>query len=110
MQSLENDKADMLWERGVEDRRAAANEEYDTAAEQLNAEKEAINNALEALNKLNDTFIDGFGNLGEIIKEAMESVKPDSTVNINLNNADSLTAEQIIALVEQVYGSSDATQ
>lgn len=108
IQSLQNDKADMLWERGIEDRRAAANEEYDTAAEQLNAEKEAINNSLEVLRTLNDTVASGITNLEETIKAAMEAVKPDSTFNLTINNADKMTVDQLMALIENQYGSTGA--
>lgn len=108
LQSLKNDKADMIWERGIEDRRAAANEQFDADSEKLNAEKDAINNSLEVLNRLNDTFASGISDLGETIKAAMEAVKPDSTVNITLNNADKMTAEQLYAFIEQQYGSTGA--
>ncbi|MCM1463451.1 MAG: tape measure protein [Bacteroides sp.] len=108
MMSLQNDKADMLWERGVEDRRTAANDEYDAAAEELNAEKEAINDSLEVLRTLNDTVATGIADLGEIIKEAMESIKPDSTFQLTINNADKMTTEQLYALIEEHYGSTGA--
>ncbi len=108
MQSLQSDKADMLWERGVEDRRAAANDEYDTAAEELNAEKEAINNSLEVLRTLNDTVATGIVDLEETIKAAMEAVKSDSTFNLTINNADKMTTEQLYALIEEHYGSTGA--
>lgn len=108
MMSLQNDKADMLWERGVEDRRTAANDEYDAAAEELNAEKEAINDSLEVLRTLNDTVATGIADLGEIIKEAMESVKPDSTFQLTINNADKMTTEQLYAMIEEHYGSTGA--
>lgn len=108
LQSLKNDKADMIWERGIEDRKAAVNEQFDADSERLNAEKDAINNSLEVLNKLNDTVASGINDLGETIKAAMEAVKPDSTVNITLNNADKMTAEQLYAFIEQQYGSTGA--
>ncbi len=108
LQSLKNDKADMLWERGIEDRKAAVNEQFDADSERLNAEKDAINNSLEVLNKLNDTVASGISDLGETIKAAMEAVKPDSTVNITLNNADKMTADQLYAFIEQQYGSTGA--
>ena len=108
IQSLQNDKADMLWERGIEDRRAAANEEYDTAAEQLNNEKEAINNSLEVLRTLNDTVATGITDLEETIKAAMEAVKPDSTFNLVINNADKMTVDQLMELIENQYGSTGA--
>lgn len=106
IQSLNNDKADMLWERSVEDRRATANEEYDTAAEQLNAEKESINNALDVLKTLNDTVNTGLTDLGDKIKAALEAVKPNSTVNNIFNNSDNLSEEQIIKLVEDHFGTT----
>ena len=108
IQSLNNDKADMLWERSVEDRRAAANEEYDTAAEQLNSEKEAINNSLEVLRTLNDTVASGIASLEETIKAAMEAVKPGSTFHLTINNADKMTADQLMELIEDQYGSTGA--
>ena len=108
LQSLNNDKADMLWERGIEDRKAAANEQFDAESERLNAEKDAINNSLEVLNKLNDTFVSSISDLGETIKAAMEAVKPDSTINITLNDTDKMTAEQLFAFIEDKYGSTSA--
>ena len=108
IQSLQNDKADMLWERGIEDRRAAANEEYNTSAEQLNNEKENINNALEVLRSLNDTVDTGLTDLGETIKAAMEAVKPDSTVNLTMNNVDKMTADQLLKMITDLFGSTGA--
>lgn len=104
IQSLQNEKADMLWERGIEDRRAAANEEYNTSAEELNNEKESINNALEVLRSLNDTVDTGLTDLGETIKAAMEAVKPDSTMNLTLNNVDKMTADQLLEMITNLFG------
>lgn len=108
MQSLQNDKADMLWQRGIEDRRAAANDEYNAAAEQLNAEKDSINERLEVLRKLNQTVNDGLTNIETVIKEAMEKVKPGSTTNVNFYRADSLSETQVVQLIKDNIGDVDA--
>lgn len=108
IQSLKNVKADMLWERSVEDRKAAANDEYNASAEELNAEKENINNALEVLRTLNNTVDTGLTDLGETIKAAMEAVKPDSTMNLTLNNVDKMTAEQLLEMITNLFGSTGA--
>ena len=46
--------------------------------------------------------------LGETIKAAMEAVKPDSTINITLNDTDKMTAEQLFAFIEDKYGATSA--
>ena len=104
IRSLKNDKADMLWERGIEDRRAAVNKEYDSSAEELNAEKDAINSSLEVLRDLNSTVATGTQDIIAAIKEAVENQTPGSTPDINFNFADNLTADQIIKIVTDYYG------
>lgn len=104
IQSLQNEKADMLWERGIEDRRAAANEEYNTSAEQLNNEKESINNALEVLRELNNTVDTGLTDLGETIKAAIEEIVPGSAMHLTFNNTDNMSVSQIIKLVSDYFG------
>jgi TP901 family phage tail tape measure protein len=104
IRSLKNDKADMLWERGIEDRRAAVNKEYDSSAEELNAEKDAINNSLEVLRELNDQVAAGTAEIVSAIKEAIENQTPGKTPDITFNFADSLSADQIIKIVKDYYG------
>ena len=104
LQSLENEKADMLWKRDVESRRESANSEYDTAEERLNDEKERINNALDVLKELNNTFDTGMKDLGDKIKAAIEELDPGSTMHLTFNNTSNLSESQIVKLVADHFG------
>ena len=104
IQSLNNEKADMLWERGIEDRRAAANEEYDTESELLQLEKDNINKSLSALHELNKTAKESTAQIVEAIRNALENVSPAQDVNVTFNNADKLTDDQIIRITTDALG------
>lgn len=100
IQSLKNDKADMLWERGIEDRKAAVNSEYDSSAAELEAEKTAISNALETFATLNETVINSTDDLKAAITKALEETKPDNTFNMVFENTGSLSDAQIAQVVQ----------
>lgn len=104
LQSLENEKADMLWKRDIESRRESANSEYDSAEERLNDEKERINNALDVLKELNNTFDTGMKDLGDKIKAAIEELDPGSTMHLTFNNTSNLSESQIVKLVADHFG------
>ena len=104
LQSLENEKADMLWKRDIESRKESANSEYDSAEERLNDEKERINNALDVLKELNNTFDTGMKDLGDKIKAAIEELDPGSTMHLTFNNTSNLSESQIVKLVADHFG------
>ena len=104
IQSLQNEKADMLWKRDIESRRENANSEYDSAEERLNDEKEHINNALDVLKELNNTFDTGMKDLGDKIKAAIEELDPGSTMHLTFNSTSNLSESQIVKLVADHFG------
>ena len=107
LQQLKNDQADLAWERSIEDRRTAAKEDYDTSAEQLEAERETIENSLSVLKDLNKTTADGFTNLIDVIKEAFRKTAAGRAVNVTFNNADKLSTAQIVNEVFRMLGADN---
>lgn len=107
LQQLKNDQADLAWERSVEDRRLAASKEYDTAAEKLEAERDAIENSLSVLKELNKTTSDGFADLTDAIKEALSKTAAGRTINVSFPNAGNMSVSQIVSEVFRLLGADN---
>lgn len=101
---LQTEQADLAWSRGIEDRRAAANENYNADSEALKAEKEAIEDSLSVLKDLNSTVKDGITNITSAIKDALESAAPGREMNVTFNNTANLSPDQIIRRICDLFG------
>jgi len=104
LQQLQNEQAELAWERGIEDTRSAVNESYNSETAVLNEQKDAIENSLSVLKELNSSVNDGISSLVAVVKDAVENVAPDREINVTFNNADSLSSDQIVRRILDYFG------
>ena len=104
LEQLQKEKADLDWSRGIEDRRAQVNSDYDAQIKLLNEEKEGWNNAIAVLNDLNGTVADGTAEIKEALTDALDKISPEISPNITFNSAQNFTDQQIVDIINRCFG------
>lgn len=104
LEQLRKEQADLAWSRGIEDRKAQVNSEYDAQVKLLNEEKEGWNNAIAVLNDLNGTVADGTAQIKEALSDALDKISPEISPNITFNSAQNFTDQQIVDIINRCFG------
>lgn len=93
---LYDQKSEIDWQRGMEDRKAQANKEYEAEQEAANAKIDSINRSLDTINQILSGMERGASNLQSVINN--NSVTKNNSVNVNVANS-ALTLAQITKAV-----------
>ena len=108
LKQLETEKADLAWSRGIEDRRAQANDDYQKAEAANKEELQALNDALATLKDLMTEFAEGTANITSAVNTAITNNTSNNNAHVTFNNANNLTPSQIVRAVFDALG-IDAT-
>lgn len=106
LSNLQEQQANKAWERNVDDRKETVNNEYSAAQKEATEQKQALKDASATVKEIMTELKNGMQNIVNIVNNAItnNNTTNNNTANIKFDNADNMTKEQIIAIVNDYYG------
>lgn len=99
LNALYDEQSEVQWQRQMEKRKAAANEQYTIAEEQLKATQVSINESIATFKAIMDALSKGITNINNVVNNSSTS---NNTANLNLVNS-VLTEAQITRAVKRAF-------